>query len=335
MDIGIGMNSHGLVTREGRDCFVQALPAEEMRTLELCRLAERLGYHSLWFGDHVLMDRDTGADHPANASGRRAHPDRCPMLDPIASLAAAAAATETILLASSVLIAPYRHPLTVAHSFATIDQLSGGRLMMGVGAGWLRNEFDALGVSLADRAAITDECLQVYRIAWEQPYPEFHGKFFDFADITIEPKPRHRIPIWYGGVTPAGARRAVRYADGFYPMLLDTGAEPARFDSLRDVIRQEASLLGRSLDGFRQLVFTTGVVTDTADPLARPDGRWLLTGTAEQVLADIEELAQHGYSHLTIFFDVRSGTVTELIEIMQRFAEEVLPHTAAIQAAGW
>ena len=72
MDIGIGMNSHGLITREGKDCFVQALPAEEMRTLELCRLAERLGYHSLWFGDHVLMDRDTSAEHPANASGRRA-----------------------------------------------------------------------------------------------------------------------------------------------------------------------------------------------------------------------------------------------------------------------
>ena len=79
------------------------------------------------------------------------------MLDPIASLAAAAAATERILLASSVLISPYRHPLTLAHSFATIGQLSEGRLMMGVGAGWLRNEFDALGVALADRAAIADE----------------------------------------------------------------------------------------------------------------------------------------------------------------------------------
>jgi probable F420-dependent oxidoreductase len=335
MDIGIGMNSHGLMTREGEDSFVRSIPASEMRTLELCRLAEQLGYHSLWFGDHVVMDRDRGEIHPANASGRRAHPDRCVILDPITALAAAAAATTTIGLASSVLIAPYRHPLTVAHAFATIDQLSGGRLMMGVGAGWLKNEFDALGVPLEEAGARTDECLRVYRAAWEQDYPEFHGRFYDFAEISVEPKPAHRIPIWYGAVTPAGARRAVRHADGLYPMLLDTAAEPSRHDHLRDVVRAEAEKRGRDLTGFKQLVFTTGVVTDSDDPLARASKRWLLTGTADQVLEDLEALAQHGYSHATIFFDVRSGTVSELIEIMERFAEEVLPHTGAIQAAGW
>ncbi len=335
MDIGIGMNSHGLMTREGEDSFVRSLPAAEMRTLELCRLAEQLGYHSLWFGDHVVMDRDRGHIHPANASGRRAHPDRCVILDPISVLAAAAAATTTIGLASSVLIAPYRHPLAVAHSFATIDQLSGGRLMMGVGAGWLKNEFDALGIPLEEAGARTDECLQVYRAVWEQDYPEFRGRFYDFGEISCEPKPAHRIPIWYGAVTPAGARRAVRHADGIYPMLLDTAAEPSRHDHLRDVVRAEAEQRGRDLTGFRQLVFTTGVVTGADDPLAKADRRWLLTGTAEQVLEDLEALARHGYAHATIFFDVRSGSVTELVEIMERFAEEVLPHCSSIEAAGW
>lgn len=335
MDIGIGMNSHGLLTRAGTDVFVQSLPAAEMRTLELCRTAERLGYHSLWFGDHVMMDRDRGDLHPANASGRRAHPGQCVMLDPITAMASAAAATERILISSSVLIAPYRHPLTVAHSFATMDQLSGGRIMMGVGAGWLPNEFAALGVPIEHRGAITDECLQVYRIAWHDDFPEFHGTYFDFSEISVEPKPAHEIPIWYGAVTPAGARRAVRYADGFYPMLLDTAATADRHDPLREVIRGEAERLGRDLTGFRQLLFTTGVVTDGDDPLARADGRWLLSGTADQVLADLEELARHGYSHVTLFFDVRSGTVGELIELMERFAEEVLPHTAAIDAVGW
>ena len=111
MDIGLTMSTHGLLTRDERDFFLQRLEPEEMRPIELAQLADRLGYHSLWLSDHVCMGRDPGAKHTANESGTRAYPDRPVMLDVVATLGALAATTERVRLAPSVLIAPYRHPL--------------------------------------------------------------------------------------------------------------------------------------------------------------------------------------------------------------------------------
>jgi alkanesulfonate monooxygenase SsuD/methylene tetrahydromethanopterin reductase-like flavin-dependent oxidoreductase (luciferase family) len=128
MDIGLAMSTHGLLTRDERDFYLRRLEPEAMRPIELAQLAERLGYHSLWFSDHVCMGRDLGARHTANESGTRAYPDQPVMLDVVATIGALAATTERVRLAPSVLIAPYRHPLTVAHQFATLDVLAGGRL---------------------------------------------------------------------------------------------------------------------------------------------------------------------------------------------------------------
>ena len=138
------MSTHGLLTRDERDFYLRRLEPEAMRPIELAQLAERLGYHSLWLSDHVCMGRDLGARHTANESGTRAYPDQPVMLDVVATIGALAATTERVRLAPSVLIAPYRHPLTVAHQFATLDVLSGGRLIMAAGSGWDPQEFAAL-----------------------------------------------------------------------------------------------------------------------------------------------------------------------------------------------
>lgn len=328
------MSTHGLLTRDEQDFFLQRLDPAEMRTVELAELAERLGYHSVWFSDHVVMGRTVTTRHTANESGTRAYPDQPVMLDTVACMGAIASRTRRIRLASSVHIAPYRHPLGSAHQFATVDVLSNGRLIVGVGSGWDPEEFAAVGASYEERGAVTEECIEIYKKAWTQPWLDHEGRFFTIRNVSMEPKPvqKPHPPIVFGAVTPAGARRAARVADGLYPMFLDSHADPGRFDDLREAVLREAEKNGRDLAGFRLYAFASGLVVDAGDELARRERRRTLTGTPDQVLADLERFAGHGYSHVTMHFHVRSGSIDELFEIAERFAEEVLPDAREIDA---
>jgi probable F420-dependent oxidoreductase len=334
VDIGLTMSTHGLLRRDEQDFFLERLAPEQMRTVELAELAERLGYHSVWFSDHVVMGRTATTRHTANESGTRAYPDQPVMLDVVACMGAVAARTSTLRMASSVHIAPYRHPLSSAHQFATIDVLSNGRLIVGVGSGWDPEEFAAVGASYEDRGAVTEECIEVYRKAWTQPWLEHEGRFFTIRDVSLEPKPvqKPHPPIVFGAVTPAGARRAARVADGLYPMFLDSYADPGRFAHLRDIVLREAERNERDLSGFRLYAFASGLVVDAADELANRERRPTLTGTAEQVLGDLERFAEQGYSHVTMHFDVRSGSIGELFELAERFAVDVLPGARKLSA---
>jgi probable F420-dependent oxidoreductase len=328
------MSTHGLLTRDERDFFLQKLDASEMRPVQLAEKAEQLGYDSLWFSDHVVMGRNRTARHTANASGTRAYPERPTMLDGAVTMGAIASRTTRIRMAPSVLIAPYRHPLTVAHQFATLDVLSNGRLIMGVGSGWDPQEFSAVGGVYDQRGAITEECIEIWKHAWTAPWLDFRGRFYEIIDVSLEPKPiqQPHPPIVYGAVTRAGARRAARTSDGLYPMFLDAYADPGRFEHLRDAILREADAIGRDVSRFRLYGFASGLVVDASDELAGRERRPTLTGTAEQVISDLERFAAYGYSHLTMHFHVRSGSIAELFEIAERFAEDVLPAARSIEA---
>jgi len=331
MDVGLTMSTHGLLRRDERDFFLQKLEPSEMRPVELAQLAERLGYHSVWFSDHVCMGRDLSAQHTANESGTRAYPDRPVMLDVVATMGALAAATERIRMAPSVLIAPYRHPLTVAHQFATVDVLSNGRLIMSAGSGWDPQEFAAVDGDYEHRGAVTEECIEIWKHAWTADWLDWHGRFYEIADVSLEPKPvqKPHPPIVFGAVSEVGARRAARTCDGLYPMFLDAYADPGRFDGLREVVLREGERVGRDLSGFRFYAFASALVTEEAVDDVR---RRTLTGSAGQVIEDLETFAAHGYSHVTLHFDVRSGTIDELFELTERFAEEVLPAAHEIEA---
>ena len=129
-----------------------------------------------------------------------------------------------------------------------------------------------------------------------------------------------------------GARRAARYADGLYPMFLDTNGDPGRYDALREVVLREGERVGRDLTGFRLYAFASGRIVDSSDELARRERRPTLTGTAGQVIEDLEGFAAHGYHHITMHFDVRSGTIAELFEQVERFAEEVRAAASELEA---
>ena len=334
MDFGLTMPTHGLLRRDERDFFLQSVPAEEMRPVEVAQLAERLGYHSVWFSDHVCMGRDEGAHHTANTSGTRAYPNRAVMLDVIATMGAIAGATTTLRMAPSVWIAPYRHPLVAAHQLATVDVLSGGRLIVGVGSGWDPQEFAAVGGDFEHRGSVTEEHIQIFKHAWTEPYLDFSGRFYEIHDVSLEPKPvqKPHPPIIFGAVTDIGARRAARSSDGIYPMFLDSHGDPGRFEHLRETVLREAERVGRDVSAFRMYAFCSGLVVAPGDELARREPRCTLTGTADQVLGDIERFAAAGYSHLTMHFDVRSGAMAEYLEIVERFAAEVIPAARSITA---
>lgn len=329
MDFGLTLPTHGVMTRDADgDCTHVNISPRDMAPVERAVRAEELGFHSVWFSDHVVTERVTDVDHPANTSGKRAYPDRPVMLDIPTTIGAIASRTTTLRFSPSVFILPYRHPLSTAHQFATLDNLSDGRLTVAVGAGWERGEFEALGVSHEHRGTVAEECIQVLKLAWTEPWIEFHGKYFDIENVSMDPKPvqRPHPPIWFGGTTPVTARRAARRCDGFYPMFLDSVTTPARMDPLREEIQREGERIGRDLSGFKLGGFCQVRVDADAERDPRFGGtRPLLSGSADQILEDLEDFAAHGYSHVTVHLDCPSGEIGEWVEQVERFAAEVLP----------
>lgn len=336
MDIGLYATTHGIGYRDDVNFLARSISAEHMQPVQTAQLAERLGYHSMWFPDHVCMPMESTSAHVANASGTRAYESRHTMLDAAVVMGAVAVSTSRLKLGTSVLIAPYRNPLSDARQFATIDHLSNGRVLFGIGAGWMQEEFDAIGVAYADRAAQTDECLEIYKRAWTDDAVSYNGTFYNFTSLSMDPKPvqRPHPPIIYGGVTPAGARRAARLCDGFYPIFLDSHAEPHRYASSQDVIRRELDRHKKDPAEFAMLGVSSARLTSADDPQSQANPRRICTGTPDQVLGDLERFAKAGYSLMVLFFDSPSGQRQELEDQIQQFSEQVLPHTARISAQG-
>lgn len=174
-------------------------------TLPLARLAEELGYGSWWAQDHVVLP--TAADPPIDPT--------TPIVDPLVHLAHVAAVTSRMTLGTAVIILPQRNPVVLAKQAASLDALSGGRFVLGVGAGWLAAEMAAVGVPMAGRGALTDEYLDAMTALWTDPAPEFHGRHVDFAGVDAHPRPA-ALRVVVGGSSAAAYRRAVRRGHGFY-----------------------------------------------------------------------------------------------------------------------
>lgn len=191
--------------------------------------AERHGFATLWAGEHVVMVDRPDSRYPYSDDGRIAVPADADWLDPMIGLGFAAAATSTIRIATGVLLLPEHNPVLLAKQAASLDVLSGGRLTLGVGIGWAREEFEALGVPFARRAARTAEYASVLRTLWRDDVATFHGEFVDVECVRVNPKPlRHRsIPIILGGNADVALRRIARWGDGWYGFNLDDVASVA------------------------------------------------------------------------------------------------------------
>lgn len=212
---------------------------------ELVHACESLGIESIWTVEHVVIPQPH-MPYPGSKDGQMPGGDEVPIPDPLIPLAYAAAITTRLKLSTGVVILPQRHPLYLAKQLATLDLLSHGRTMVGIGSGWMKEEFDSLQIPFNVRGARTDESIQAMRSLWTQPVASFHGKHFHFHDVKSYPKPlqKNGIPIHIGGHSLAAARRAGRLGDGFFPTLTST----EKLSELFAVTREEAKKAGRNPD---------------------------------------------------------------------------------------
>ena len=194
MEVGLYGNTHGQSYRDDVNMFLHHTPVEQMDPLRVAETAERAGIHSIWYPDHVCMPSDSESFHTANKSGQRAYQRRHNMLDAAVVMGAVAVRTTTVKLATSVLIAPYRHPLSDARQFMTVDRLSQGRLMLGVGVGWMVEEFEAVDIDYAERNRRTEECIQIYKASWTGDLASFEGDYYSFKNVSQDPKPVQQNP---------------------------------------------------------------------------------------------------------------------------------------------
>ena len=338
MELGLFLNTHGVTNRDEQDWWHQAMDPDEMKPVESAQMAERLGFHSVWFGDHVsLPEESPDSFSPIGGPLRRHYPPQPNLLDGAVVMGAIAANTERIKMGPSVLIAPYRHPLNDARQFATIDYLSGGRLIFGVGAGWMKEEFEALGHDFhARRRDVLEECIQIYDQAWREGVVTFKGEFYSFENMGIFPRPvqRPRPPIVLGATTKGTARLIGRRGDGMMPLLTRSVAEPQDFDHLRDEIRAEAKRVGRDTAEIAMLGLTSFRITSATDEESTRARRWNFGGTAEQILEDLATFADHGYAMLTMAPICPSRTYAEFEEQAEWLAREVLPEAKKLTVKG-
>jgi probable F420-dependent oxidoreductase len=186
--------------------------------IEAAQAAERLGYESVWRPDHLVLPVQVAATYPYADDGVAPLDPGWPIVDALTAFAFIAAVTTTIKMGTAVYILPLRHPIVTARTVLGIDRLSRGRMILGIGAGWLEEEFRVAGQDFKSRGARTDEIIQILKTVWTEPEPEFHGRHYDFAPIKFEPKPyaTPHPPIIVGGESDAALRRAARLGDGWY-----------------------------------------------------------------------------------------------------------------------
>ncbi len=227
---------------------------------DMARSAEAAGVESVWTVEHVLYPDGYESSYPYDPSGKMAMAADTPLPDPLIWLTWVAAHSETLRLATGILILPQRHPLVLAKELATLDEVSGGRLELGVGVGWLEEEFDALGVPFEGRGRRTDDYIDAMRAVWDSDHASHDGEFTSFSGVSVNPKPVNgRVPIHIGGHTKAAARRAGRLGDGFVP-------GEGNLDELLGVMRATAEEFGRDPDAIEVTGVHAGLWGD--DPLA-------------------------------------------------------------------
>jgi probable F420-dependent oxidoreductase len=271
--------------------------------LEAAKAAEAAGFESVWTVEHVVYPDDYGSKYPYAEGGKMPALASTPIPDPLVWLAYVASATTTLRLATGILILPQRNPLVLAKELATLDHLSGGRVELGIGVGWLQEEFDALGIPWERRGARTDEYVAAMRTLWAEDSVSFKGDFTSFERVSSNPKPAQgMVPIVVGGHSRAAAERAGRLGDGFFP----GKGSPAELVELFDVVRQSAADAGRDPEAIEFTCGTAGIFGD--DPVGA-----------------VEELAAIGVSRLVVpaFALMQPGS-------MEAFAERVLKPVAAV-----
>ena len=295
--------------------------ADARGILDVARGAERLGFDTVWMFDHLFTPSRLDSKYPYSRDGAYPLTDADPFFDPLALLGVLAGATETIEMGTGVLIAAYRHPIVLAKVVASVERFAPGRIVLGLGAGWMREEFDALGIGYERRGARLAEYVSALRSLWNGEPTAFEGEFYAWPRGGFAPAPSAPVPIVLGGHSDAALRRAARLGDGWAAATgrgqgSGIAAVAARIERLRAFLERE----GRDPAGYRVVYQNPLWFSD------EPNERLPLTGPPEAVA---ESLARLGDAGVTAVDLLVFGPAALIVEVAERFSEEVRPLLAA------
>ena len=284
--------------------------------LTFAREMERLGYDSLWASDHIVIPHSIRSRYPYSDTGQFPLAADATFLEPLTALAMVAGVTERVKLGTTVIVLPHRHPVLAAKMLSTLDHLSGGRVILGAGVGWMREEIELLGAPFDERGAWSDEAIRIMRACWRDERTRFHGRYFSFDDIGCFPKPvRGDIPIWMGGHSKPALRRIVALADGWHAAFPTAAGLEAGLSALRE----ECARQKRPFDEL-SITLRAGLAIRTSP--GGPDRR-ALQGTPEEIVADLRAFKALGVSHVLMEASYRDlGQMTRTFEA---FARDIRP----------
>jgi probable F420-dependent oxidoreductase len=295
----------------------------------LVQRGEAYGFHSVMIADHIVFPLDIHSPYPYTVSG--AFPGHGDAMEQLTLMAFVAAKSTVLRLVTSVMILPYRNPVLTAKMLATIDVLSRGRVTVGVGVGWLREEFAALDApDFTRRGAVSNEYIQLFKTLWTQDPATFTGEFYQFKALHCLPQPiqKPHPPIWIGGHSRAALRRAAQYGDGWHPV----GANPAvplrpqELEIALGDLKRLTEAAGRDPEAltisYKAPLYDVSLTAESQTGLERRP----FSGTTAQVVEDIVTYARLGVSEL--IFDFRSDGLHESLERMEQFATVIKPAVA-------
>jgi probable F420-dependent oxidoreductase len=294
----------------------------------LARRGEEMGFNIVSVSDHVVIPRNIDSRYPYSETGEFAGGDAGACLEQLTTLSFLANATTSMRLLTSVMVLPHRSPVLTAKMLASIDVLSMGRLNVGCGVGWMREEFEALGAPPYDeRGAVGDEYIRAFKELWTSDNPSFDGTYCSFSDISFLPKPvqKPHPPIWIGGESPPALRRAAQLGDVWYPIGRNprfTVGTPEEYQAFVTRLRRFAEAADRDPASIG-LAYSASWLNDREAQRLPNGDRQPLTGTPEQVADDIKAYADIGVRHF--MFNFQSDTLEETLARMERFATMVSP----------
>jgi probable F420-dependent oxidoreductase len=294
----------------------------------IARKGEEFGFDALLTGDHILVPKNISSPYPYTEGGEFPGSSSGESMEQITLLSYIAGQTSKIRLVTSVLIVPHRNPLIAAKSLATLDVLSGGRLVVGVGVGWMREEFEALGLPpFEERGAVTDEYIRAFKVLWTEDSPHFEGKYISFDDITFLPKPvqKPHPPIWVGGESRPALRRTAELADGWYPLGSNPTFPMGTLDELQaglDRLAQYAQRFDRDPKTI-ETIYRTHRFELTKD--AGGADRLPFVGDADQIAGDIRLYQDMGVTTMIWDFLRQTDDLDQMLGLMEDFSNQVWP----------
>jgi probable F420-dependent oxidoreductase len=274
---------------------------------------EEMGYDSVWVSDHIVFPVGFESQYPYSDTGAFPVPPNMPWGEAVTTLTYVAGVTSRVMLGTSIQVLPYRNPVVNVKQLGNLAMLSGGRLIVGAGAGWLREEAEAIGMPWDERGRRMDEHIEVMRALWTQDDPKYEGRFYRVEGVRCEPRPAEPPPVWVGGNEAPSLRRAARLGDGWHAYRSTPEELAAGWQKVQSLAREA----GRDAEGMTLSVRVPLSITEA--PADKPVP---LVGSVEQIQEDLRRYQEAGAAHIVFEPPIMAG-IEAALATMERFAKEI------------